>query len=370
MAGTITPYETKAGVRYRVRYRKPDGAQTDKRGFTTKRDARLYLSTIDVSKASGHYTDPTEGRRTVKEYGLKWKESHLPTLKKSSAQTMEIAWRVHVEPEWGHRQVSSIKPSEVTAWTGRLITGAGDKKPLSAQTVRRCVFVLSLVLDLAKNDRVLLENPARGHRLPAKVRKPIVYLTHKQVELLASKSTRPDLIRFLAYTGLRWGEASALQVKHIDFKRKRMQIESNAVLVNGAIVFGTPKTGEARSVPIIDFIEFALRRLTKDRPQEGFVFGGDKNPLPRPHAEYSWFASAVRAAQGEDDTFPRVTPHDLRHTAASLAVSAGANPKAVQRMLGHKSAAMTMDIYSALFEQDLDDVAVSIDAARTAALSA
>lgn len=58
-----------------------------------------------------------------------------------------------------------------------------------------------------------------------------------------------------------------------------------------------------------------------------------------------------------DPTFPRVTAHDLRHTAASLAVSAGANVKAVQRMLGHKSAAMTLDVYANLFDDDLDAVA-------------
>jgi integrase len=57
-----------------------------------------------------------------------------------------------------------------------------------------------------------------------------------------------------------------------------------------------------------------------------------------------------------------LTPHELRHTAASLAISAGANVKAVQRMLGHASAAMTLDVYSGLFEDDLDGVAERLDA--------
>jgi integrase len=58
-----------------------------------------------------------------------------------------------------------------------------------------------------------------------------------------------------------------------------------------------------------------------------------------------------------------LTPHDLRHAAASLAISAGANPKAVQRMLGHASAAMTLDVYAALFPDDLDAVVDQLDAA-------
>jgi integrase len=79
------------------------------------------------------------------------------------------------------------------------------------------------------------------------------------------------------------------------------------------------------------------------------------------------FNTAVAACMEADPTFPKITVHDLRHTAASLAVSAGANVKAVQRMLGHASAAMTLDVYADLFDEDLDAVAVALD--RDAALS-
>jgi integrase len=64
-----------------------------------------------------------------------------------------------------------------------------------------------------------------------------------------------------------------------------------------------------------------------------------------------------------DESFPAITPHDLRHTAASLAVSAGANVKAVQRMLGHAEASMTLDTYADLFDADLDEVADRLDTA-------
>ncbi|WP_018598726.1 tyrosine-type recombinase/integrase [Mycobacterium sp. 155] len=61
--------------------------------------------------------------------------------------------------------------------------------------------------------------------------------------------------------------------------------------------------------------------------------------------------------------FPTITPHDLRHTAASLAGSVGANVKAVQRMLGHAKASMTLDVYADLLDEDLDGVADRLDAA-------
>jgi integrase len=72
------------------------------------------------------------------------------------------------------------------------------------------------------------------------------------------------------------------------------------------------------------------------------------------------FDAAVQKCRKADDDFPSVTPHDLRHTAASLAISAGANVKAVQRMLGHAKASMTLDVYADLFDEDLDAVAANL----------
>jgi integrase len=82
--------------------------------------------------------------------------------------------------------------------------------------------------------------------------------------------------------------------------------------------------------------------------------------LGPPVANKSWLSGAVARCQKADPTFPRVTAHDLRHTAASLAISAGANPNVVQRMLGHASAAMTLDVYADLFDSDLASVAESV----------
>ncbi len=78
---------------------------------------------------------------------------------------------------------------------------------------------------------------------------------------------------------------------------------------------------------------------------------------PRPKSSGGWFSSAVNRAKVQ-----KVTPHDLRHSCASLAVSAGVNVLALQRMLGHQSAKVTLDTYSDLFDSDLDAVAVTLHA--------
>ncbi len=133
-------------------------------------------------------------------------------------------------------------------------------------------------------------------------------------------------------------------------------------MVGKDVVVGTPKTHEARSVPYPKFLSEPIARECEGKDRDGLLFGGGLAHLKRSDSTSGWFQHAVLRAQAVDPTFPRVTPHDLRHTAASLAISAGA--KAVQRMLGHASAAMTLDTYADLFDDDLDDVSERMNAAR------
>lgn len=101
-----------------------------------------------------------------------------------------------------------------------------------------------------------------------------------------------------------------------------------------------------------------LARACEGKTRTGLVFASPEGAhliTPTVHPN-SWWDRALLAAG-----LPPMTVHDLRHTAASLAISAGANVKAVQKMLGHSSAAMTLDTYADLFEDDLDAVAEALD---------
>jgi Arm DNA-binding domain len=103
---TISKYQTASGATlYRVRYRTPDHRQTDKRGFTTKRDAEAFAATVEVSKLKGEYIAPKLGRVTVADLAAVWLARQVHT--KPSWQTrQESIWRVHVEPKWGARAVA------------------------------------------------------------------------------------------------------------------------------------------------------------------------------------------------------------------------------------------------------------------------
>ena len=357
--GSVTPYETAIGKRYRVRYRKPDHAQTDKRGFKTKKEAELFLASIEVSKAKGEFVDATAARATVGDLATSWLASQTH-LKPSSLRPVEIAWRLHVKPVWGNRQVGQIRYSDVQEWVSELSGRRG------ATTVLRAYGVLAGILDVALRDRRIPSNPARGVNLPRKSAKKHVYLSHSQVQLLAdSAGDKSTLVLLLAYTGLRWGEATALRVSDLDTLRRRVNVHENAVNVGGRIIVGTPKSHKTRSVPYPAFLAVPLAAQCQSKGRADLVFGDGASHLRSPDVRDGWYVYAKRRATTMDAAFPQLTIHDLRHTAASLAISAGANVKAVQRMLGHASAAMTLDVYADLFDDDLDGVATALDQAKT-----
>ena len=113
-----------------------------------------------------------------------------------------------------------------------------------------------------------------------------------------------------------------------------------------------------------------LAELTRGRGAAALVFGDGVHHLNQPTVKGGWWVQAIARAQAADPTFPIPTIHDRRHTATSLAVSAGANVKAVQRMLGHASAAMTLDVYADLFDEDIESVSTALDQARLRPVSA
>lgn len=367
---TVSKYETARGTRFRVRYRQPDGSQTDKRGFRTSKEAKAFGNDVEVKKLRGEYVSHTAGKITVATIGDERLRARKATIKPSSWNTEAGEWRNRVKPRWGDRTVSSIKPSEVSAWIGDM-SGEG----LSASVVSRAHGVLRGILQVAVADNQLAKNPAANLPLPKKVPKPRNYLSHEQVDELAKQCLTDEkqlLVRFLCYTGLRWGEVAGLRVRYVDMLRRRVLVEENAATVGGVPTKGTPKTHERRSVPFPRFLVTALAKQCEGRGAEDLVFGNGATYIFTPRWGDGWLENAIARVRVEQEelgdstvhAFPRVTVHDFRHTAASLAISAGATPKAVQRMLGHASAAMTLDTYADLFEDDLDGVADALDKAR------
>src|SRR4051812_35281219 len=124
---TVEPDQTAKGKRYRVRYRTPDHKPTQKRRFTTKRDALLFASTVEVAKAKGEYIAPSLGRMTIGELAPAWLSRKEQATAPSHYRMLESAWRVHVQPRWAKVPVVDVDLLGVEAWIGKIVCdGAGS----------------------------------------------------------------------------------------------------------------------------------------------------------------------------------------------------------------------------------------------------
>jgi integrase len=353
---TIERYQTPSGATlYMVRYRTPGRGQTKKRGFRTRRDAEQWANTVEVNKMTGEYVKPSLGRITVDGLAPDWLARKKQATAPSHYRTLESAWRVHVRPRWGTVSVADVELLGVEAWiAGMVREGAG------ATSVIRAHGVLSGILADAVKAKRLVANPCKGvENLPRKTSKRHVYLSADDVHRLAEESgEHAALVLLLAYCGLRWGEAIGLRVGDVEFLRRRLSVSENAVQLGVWHAVGPTKGRKARSVPVPQFVLDELSVQCRGKATADLVFSGhDGGYLPRPKSSNGWFRKAVKRAG-----LQAITPHDLRHTCASLAVSAGVNVLALQRMLGHTSAKMTLDTYADLFDDDLDAVGASLHA--------
>lgn len=343
--------------RWRARYRDARGNE-HARHFARKIDAQQWIDSVTTAVRTGAYVDPTDSRITFGNWAPRWLATKV-NLKATTRATYENLLQNHVLPSWQTAPLADITHESVAAWVAEL-----TKRGLSASTVRQIHRVFSLALDLAVRDGRLARNPCTGVPLPRAGRADPVFLTHDEVDALAVGAGDHRLvILFLAYTGVRFGELAALRMRHLDLLRRRATIAEAVAEVHGKTVFSTPKNHQSRRVSIPRFLVDDLAALVAGRAPDDFVFTAPQGGVLRlRNFRRAGFEPAVNAAG-----LSGITPHSLRHTAASLAIAAGANVKVVQTMLGHKSATMTLDLYGHLFEDQLDDVADAMDSAKAAA---
>jgi len=281
-----------------------------------------------------------------------------------------------VLPKWANTPLKAITYADLSAWLSGL--------KLSASRVRQAHQLIGAVYRYAVKAGLASKNPAteidRRHDLPEEREAERHYLSLTQLLDLARETGRFEALTLvLGFCGLRFGEAIALRRK--DISDRELIVRRSATYVQGqGMVETDTKTRRTRHVPVPDPV-WDLLELPHDG--DDLVFPGKNGFLTL--GAYRWqFDNAVKrlreasrakraeeAASGKPTTpeFPAISPHALRHTCASLAISAGANVKVVQRLLGHATAAMTLDLYGHLMADDLAGVATALSKAITAAQS-
>lgn len=344
--------ERKKGVTWTVRYYDPAGdiqSKTftqlgPKKGGDPEIHANAYKAKIESDLQKSTWTNPRKAKLTVQE----WAEGHwLPTIAHRKPKTVEgyrSLLRTHVFPRFGGWKLDRIGHADIQAWlTGLSVDG------LSPSRVRQAHLVLSAMLKFAVKDGRLARNPADGVSLPRMPEKEKRYLSPDEIEALArAAGDWGAWLYFMAYTGLRWGEMAALRVNRLDLIRGHVEVVESLSDVNGKLIPSTTKTHAHRKVRMPKFLVEMMAEHVAGKERDALVFATTQGyPLRGSNFRRSLWKSALESAGLVD---PQPTIHDLRHTAASLFRAAGYDVKQMQRALGHKTSAVTLDTYTHLFE--------------------
>lgn len=350
---SVKKYKVKSGYKWRVQYRDPDGKAHTKQGFRTKNEAQAWADRNATDVRENAWVNPSAGAIRIGELGERWWAQRV-NIKPSTRHNEQAIWRVHVLPRWGNAPVRTVTKAGIQEWIAT--------NNWSATTARHAYGLLRQVLAFAVDQQRLKVNPAVGVKLPRKPAPRQVYLTPEQLWRLVDACTvHKELVALLGTVGLRWGEAAGLQVGDVDEKRRRIHVERNAVTIDGNVQIGTPKTHEQRTVTVPEVVMDMLTPLLRGRPKGDWLFPArDGGPMRKPTGRH-FLKTAYERLSATDPSFPYVSAHGLRHVAAGLMITAGANVLQVQRQLGHAKPSLTLDVYSALWEEGLDELGVEMN---------
>lgn len=247
---------------------------------------------------------------------------------------------------------SGIGPLPLTALTNADVATWLNGLTGSAKTVANKHGFLAGALNAAVRARHIQSNPCDGNRLRRDEPAEMVFMNHAEFAILLAAVTEPwqPLVEFLAATGCRWGEASALRPSDVDLAEGTVRIQRAWRYVSGeGYQLGPPKT--RRSIRTIDVAPGTLAKLDLSREwvftNSGRGRRGDTGPVRAHNFNPNVWVPAVRRAKEKGLTkSPRV--HDLRHSNASWLIQAGVPLPVIQRHLGHESIQTTVDRYGHL----------------------
>lgn len=372
------------GVRWQVSFyaEQADGSRAIRsRNFERKSDADAFRTRTEHESRTGVYLVPEDLTRRFDIAAQAWWETkRRPTG--ASLHRYRDALDIWVLPKWASRSLAAISRPDVESWVSQLVDGTAPSAAgrrtrgggFSPAGLRSVWVPFNATLAYAQRLGWLMGNPARGVELP-RVRKPVgVYLTYPEVEQLLdgirSVTGRLDdevLVELMAYAGLRPGEVVALQVGDVDLRARRIRITKTATIdLQGKPTIGEPKHGERREVPIAPHLIGSLTTLVTGRGNDAALVTSVRGQMVNARNwRYRVWDPAVRVAALPQEG---LTPKALRHTAASMAIAAGADVKVVQRMLGHADATMTLNTYADLWPDRLDDVTDAMTVQRSLAL--
>ena len=379
MAGrrTFGAIERLPSGRYRARYMVDGRWVNAPTTFASKADAGIFLDSVRTDMVRGAWKAPRKARISLDAYGRKWIDQRQ-NLKATTRREYESCWRNHIGPFIGVHRLDEVTPDMVRDWHAQTqarlkaeleardaerlarekqaAKGARkDRRPrqLTQASVRdgsatasRAYRLLHAVFVTAEEDDLVAANPChvKGASARKAAERPVLSIP----EVLALADEVPDryeaLVHLLVWSGLRVGEAAALQRRDLDLTpgRARLSVRERVYRLKGVYDIDTPKSrAGVRTIAIprllADQLAEHLDEYT-DKPATSLVFTTETGGNIR-----TTYYQMLRRALNRIGR-PDIRPHDLRHTGMTLAAEAGASLAELKHRLG-QSTTQAAEIY-------------------------
>jgi integrase len=326
--------------RWQARYPDRSGrTHTAPNTFVTKADAARYLALVEADLTRNVFHDPRKGRTPFKTWAEMWFET-LPNLRPTTRGQYGYLLKKLVEPTFGEMALADIDPVAVRAWLAELQA----RPSISQATAAKAYRMLRRILASAVEADYLVKNPCTLKRAGVERSPEMRFATPEQVNVLAEKvpARYRALVLVAAYAGLRWGELANLRRRHVDARRGTVQVVEQVVELHGRLTVGAPKSEAGRRTVMLPpslrpVLQEHLRRWS-ELGDDGLVFpAAEGGFLRQSNFRRRIWLKATKAAGLQGLRF-----HDLRHTAATLAVVAGATTRELMARMGHATPAMAI----------------------------
>jgi integrase len=336
----------RGGQSYRVYWRDP-ASKVKARMFARERAAQAFAREIEVRKDRSTYTDPALGKVPLAEFFEHFMKTG--SLRPTTESRYRTHGKLYVLPQLGERPLNTVTRADVAQVLAEL---AASKGPATVESVRR---ILHRMFEVALSEDRIGRNPVHGVKVAASERREPRFLSGAEVARVAAEVPvlYRSLVYFLAYSGLRIGEASALRIRNVDLERGIVRVVESSPEVNGHKLEAQPtKSRKVRAVHLgprlVEMLKAHLATHGTPLDPASLVFTGPQGAAIRQNA---FRKRILQSAAERAGIQPTPTVHDLRHTAASLMAKAGYSMREAQDMLGHSHATMT-DRYTHLFPAD------------------
>lgn len=335
--------------KYRARYR-DDAGKEHAQHFTLKREAQKWLDQQTASLVTGAWVEPQTARISVSEWCDVWSAGY-GTRRVGTVRSARTHIK-HIKSAFGPRRISTIRPSDVKAWTADLA------KTHAPSTVYAIYRRFAQIMGDAVHDGIIPRSPCSRKTSPGQAKPRPYVATTDQVWMLYDafpENLRPAVL-LGAFAGLRVAEAAALRVSDVDFIRG---------IIRPAIQYPADELkSECSKTPIPIPSELTMMLSESVRVFKGETIVCD--PIGMPSSPWA-IERAMRAHRGSVKDLPAgFRFHDLRHYFASLLIAAGLDVKVVQTRLRHASAVTTLNTYGHMFADKDETARAAVAAAITA----